>query len=395
MNKPSYYLVGGAVRDDLLGITVTDRDFVVVGSSVEEMIAQGFIPVGRDFPVFLHPRTKEEYALARTERKAGRGHQGFTFHAEPSVTLEEDLERRDLTINAIAKSIEGELIDPFNGISDLNKKVLRHVSEAFVEDPLRVLRVCRFTSKLDFDIHPKTLSLMANIVNSGELAHLSPERIWIEIIKGLMAKTPSRMIYSLASCGALNAISDTLSRGMLNSDNKEIIFKALDLAATNQAPIETRVAIFSLLTEHDITAIIRNKKPNVVPRNVEHAKKILTQLRASKDQYRTSVLLLSHLASISQAAELSNENMLDLVMHLDGLRNPERFKNILGAVKIIGQVLSEEMSPQHLTSLTAALEILKSLKHDDLANKENTRTINQRVRDARITALKQAFPKRK
>ena len=210
-----------------------------------------------------------------------------------------------------------------------------------------------------------------------------------------MAKTPSRMIYSLASCGALNAISDTLSRGMLNSDNKEIIFKALDLAATNQAPIETRVAIFSLLTEHDITAIIRNKKPNVVPRNVEHAKELLTQLRASKDQYRTSVLLLSHLASISQAAELSNENMLDLVMHLDGLRNPERFKNILGAVKIIGQVLSEEMSPQHLTSLTAALEILKSLKHDDLANKENTRTINQRVRDARITALKQAFPKRK
>ena len=278
MNKPSYYLVGGAVRDDLLGITVTDRDFVVVGSSVEQMIAQGFIPVGRDFPVFLHPRTKEEYALARTERKAGRGHQGFTFHAEPSVTLEEDLERRDLTINAIAKSTEGELIDPFNGISDLNKKVLRHVSEAFVEDPLRVLRVCRFTSKLEFDIHPKTLSLMANIVNSGELAHLSPERIWIEIIKGLMAKTPSRMIYSLASCGALNAISDTLSRGMLNSDNKEIIFKALDLAATNQAPIETRVAIFSLLTEHDITAIIRNKKPNVVPRNVEHAKELLTQL---------------------------------------------------------------------------------------------------------------------
>ena len=155
MNKPSYYLVGGAVRDDLLGITVTDRDFVVVGSSVEQMIAQGFIPVGRDFPVFLHPRTKEEYALARTERKAGRGHQGFTFHAEPSVTLEEDLERRDLTINAIAKSTEGELIDPFNGISDLNKKVLRHVSVAFVEDPLRVLRVCRFASKLEFDIDPE------------------------------------------------------------------------------------------------------------------------------------------------------------------------------------------------------------------------------------------------
>ena len=395
MNKPSYYLVGGAVRDDLLGITVTDRDFVVVGSSVEQMIAQGFIPVGRDFPVFLHPRTKEEYALARTERKAGRGHQGFTFHAEPSVTLEEDLERRDLTINAIAKSTEGELIDPFNGISDLNKKVLRHVSEAFVEDPLRVLRVCRFASKLEFDIDPKTLDLMVNIVNSGELSHLSPERIWSEIIKGLMAKAPSRMIHSLASCGALNAISDTFSRGMLNSDNKALIIKALDLAAIDQAPIATRVAIFSLLTEHDITAIIRNKKPNVAPRNVEHAKKLLTQLRVSKDQYQTSTLLLSHLASISQAAELSNENMLDLVMHLDGLRNPERFKNILGAAEIIGHVLAEEMYPQHLRSLTAALEILKSLKYDHLATKENTRTINQRVRDARITALSQALPKRK
>jgi tRNA nucleotidyltransferase (CCA-adding enzyme) len=359
------------------------------------MIAQGFIPVGRDFPVFLHPRTKEEYALARTERKAGRGHQGFTFHAEPSVTLEEDLERRDLTINAIAKSTEGELIDPFNGISDLNKKVLRHVSEAFVEDPLRVLRVCRFASKLEFDIDPKTLDLMVNIVNSGELAHLSPERIWSEIIKGLMAKAPSRMIHSLASCGALNAISDTFSRGMLNSDNKALIIKALDLAAIDQAPIATRVAIFSLLTEHDITAIIRNKKPNVAPRNVEHAKKLLTQLRVSKDQYQTSTLLLSHLASISQAAELSNENMLDLVMHLDGLRNPERFKNILGAAKIIGHVLAEEMYPQHLRSLTAALEILKSLKYDHLATKENTRTINQRVRDARITALSQALPKRK
>ncbi|MDA0237398.1 MAG: multifunctional CCA tRNA nucleotidyl transferase/2'3'-cyclic phosphodiesterase/2'nucleotidase/phosphatase [Proteobacteria bacterium] len=395
MNKPSYYLVGGAVRDDLLGLPVTDRDFVVVGSSVEEMIAQGFIPVGRDFPVFLHPRTKEEYALARTERKAGHGHQGFTFRAEPSVTLEQDLERRDLTINAIAKSTEGALIDPFDGVSDLKKRVLRHVSGAFVEDPLRVLRVCRFTSKLDFDIHPETYSLMVNIVNSGELEHLSPERIWNEITKGLMGTAPARMIDNLINCGALNAISNTFSHGTLKPGNRELIFKALDLAAANQSSIEIRVAIFSLLTEQDLTAIIRNKSPDVVARNIEYAKALLTRLRASKSQYQTSVLLLSHLGSISHASELSNEHMLDLVMHLDGLRNPERFKNVLAAAKIIGHILAEETYPQHLASLTHALDILKSLKYDDLPNRENVGTINQRIRNTRVTALKHGLPKQK
>jgi len=188
MNKISHYLVGGAVRDELLGLPVADRDFVVIGASVEEMISNGFMPVGRDFPVFLHPHTKEEYALARTERKTGRGHQGFSFHADPSVTLAEDLARRDLTINAIAKSSEDEFIDPFQGIDDIKNKVLRHVSAAFVEDPLRVLRVCRFTSTLNFDIHPDTLKLMIQLVNTDEINDLSPERIWNEILKGLMGK---------------------------------------------------------------------------------------------------------------------------------------------------------------------------------------------------------------
>lgn len=395
MNKPSYYLVGGAVRDELLGIPATDRDFVVVGATVEEMIKQGFIPVGRDFPVFLHPHTKEEYALARTERKAGQGHQGFTFHATPSVTLNEDLGRRDLTINAIAKSIDGELIDPFNGISDLNEKVLRHVSDAFVEDPLRVLRVCRFTSKLDFDIHPETLDLMIDIVNSGELGHLSPERIWNEITKGLMGTVPARMIINLMNCGALNAISNAFSTATLDSRNQEVIFKALDLAATNNFPIEIRVAIFSLLTEKDVTTIISKKSSDLVTRNVDVAKTLLARLRASKSQYQTSLLLLGHLGSISHASELSDEHMLDLVMQLDGLRNPERFKNILNAAKIIGHILAKETYPEHLTRLKRALEILKSLKHDDLANTGDVGTINQRVRNARIIALREGLPKRK
>jgi tRNA nucleotidyltransferase (CCA-adding enzyme) len=198
------YLVGGAVRDALLGRPVSERDWVVVGATVDEMTAQGYRQVGRDFPVFLHPETNEEYALARTERKTGPGHQGFEVHADPSVTLEEDLIRRDLTINAMAQSTEGELIDPFAGLSDLQARMLRHVSDAFAEDPLRVFRVARFAALLpEFEVAEETRALMAQMAGAGELAEVSAERVWAELVKAVAGEAPHRFIEVLEEVGAL------------------------------------------------------------------------------------------------------------------------------------------------------------------------------------------------
>ena len=203
------YLVGGAVRDKLLGYPFTEKDWVVVGATPEEMIEQGFRQVGSDFPVFLHPKTKEEHALARTERKSGPGYKGFQCFSDTSVTLEEDLSRRDLTINAIAEDNEGNLIDPYGGQRDIANKILRHVSDAFVEDPLRVLRVARFAARyqhLGFTIAPETLALMTAITSSGELQHLTPERVWVETNKGLGERSPRTYIEVLRHCGALKVL---------------------------------------------------------------------------------------------------------------------------------------------------------------------------------------------
>ena len=203
------FRVGGSVRDELLGLPDADRDFVVVGATPEEMVARGFLPVGKDFPVFLHPQTREEYALARTERKSGRGYRGFKFHAVPDVTLEADLRRRDLTINAMARTEDGTLIDPFGGAQDLRAGVLRHVSEAFAEDPLRVLRVARFAARFGFAVAPETEALMQRIVASGELAELAPERVWQELAKGLLTVHPSPVAAIAASRPGQSAWSES------------------------------------------------------------------------------------------------------------------------------------------------------------------------------------------
>jgi tRNA nucleotidyltransferase (CCA-adding enzyme) len=195
------YLVGGAVRDELLGLPVKERDYVVVGATPEEMERLGYKPVGKDFPVFLHPQTHEEYALARTERKSGRGYKGFTVHAAPDVALEDDLRRRDLTINAIAKAEDGSLIDPFGGRRDLQRRLLRHVSEAFAEDPVRILRLARFAARFGFDVAPETMALMKQMVASGETDYLVPERVWQELAKGLVEPEPQRMFEVLESSG--------------------------------------------------------------------------------------------------------------------------------------------------------------------------------------------------
>ncbi len=209
------YLVGGAVRDRLLGFERADRDWVVVGARVEDMLAQGFTPVGRDFPVFLHPGSKEEYALARTERKTGHGYTGFVVNADPSVTLEEDLQRRDLTLNAIAQRADGQLIDPYGGQRDIEARLLRHVSPAFTEDPLRVLRVARFAARfapLGCRVAPETLALMSTLSQSGELAHLVPERVWQETDKALRSPAPAVYFQTLRECGALAVILPELDR---------------------------------------------------------------------------------------------------------------------------------------------------------------------------------------
>lgn len=203
------YLVGGAVRDQLLGLPVKDKDYVVVGSQPEELVAQGYLPVGKDFPVFLHPETHDEYALARTERKTARGYHGFSFNTAPNVTLEQDLERRDLTINAMAMDTDGQVVDPFGGQQDLKDKVLRHVSDAFAEDPVRVLRVARFMSRLahlGFTVHPDTLALMQQLVQQGEVAELVAERVWQEIKNSLNQETPSAFFLTLRDCGALKVL---------------------------------------------------------------------------------------------------------------------------------------------------------------------------------------------
>ena len=198
------YIVGGAVRDQLLGRATADRDYVVVGASPQAMLDRGFRPVGKDFPVFLHPETHEEYALARTERKTGNGYHGFAFHAAPEVTLEEDLARRDLTINAMARAEDGVLIDPFRGQRDLEAKILRHVGPAFAEDPVRILRLARFAARFaDFSVAPETLALARDMVAGGEVDHLVAERVWQELAKGLMEFRPSRMFEVLRECGAL------------------------------------------------------------------------------------------------------------------------------------------------------------------------------------------------
>src|SRR2546421_148642 len=206
------YVVGGAVRDELLGLPVKDRDYVVVGATPDEMVKAGYKPVGKDFPVFLHPETHEEYALARTERKSGRGYKGFTVYATPDVTLEDDLRRRDLTINAMAKDESGALIDPFHGKEDLAKGVLRHVSEAFAEDPVRILRVARFAARFGFSVAAETMALMRRMVDSGEADYLVAERVWQEFAKGLAEPHPEKMFEVLESSGLLQKAFPELKR---------------------------------------------------------------------------------------------------------------------------------------------------------------------------------------
>lgn len=335
------YRVGGSVRDALLGLPVKDHDYVVVGSDAEEMVRLGFRPVGKDFPVFLHPETNDEYALARTERKTARGYKGFSIYAAPDVTLEQDLARRDLTINAIAQDEHGNLIDPHGGAQDLRAGVLRHVSAAFVEDPVRILRVARFAARFAFEIAPETLELMRAMVSGGEVDHLVPERAWQELSGGLMERRPSLMIKALRDCGALARIlpeADALfgvpqpPQHHPEVDTGLHILLVIDDAATRGFPLAVR---FAALT-HDLGkgATPRDEWPSHIGhevRGVELIDRICQRLRVPNGCRELAVLDALYHGEIHRADELRPATIVKLLEKTDAFRRPDRFELLLDA----------------------------------------------------------------
>ncbi|WP_119355497.1 multifunctional CCA addition/repair protein, partial [Azohydromonas sediminis] len=335
------YVVGGAVRDRLLGRPVGDVDHVVVGATPEQMLAAGFRPVGRDFPVFLHPATGEEYALARTERKVARGYHGFTFHADASVTLEQDLARRDLTINAMAIDPDsGDVIDPYGGRRDLAARVLRHVTDAFAEDPVRILRVARFAARLpDFTVAPETMALMRRLVDAGEVDALVPERVWQELARGLMEARPSRMFEVLRDCGALAALLPEVDRlwGVPQPaqhhpevDTGVHVMLVLDAAARLDAPLPVRWACLG----HDLGkgTTPRDEWPRHLgheARSVQLVEAIDRRLKVPGDCHELAVLAAREHGHVHASAGLDAAGVLRLLERCDALRRPERFAQLL------------------------------------------------------------------
>jgi len=336
------YLVGGAVRDRLLGLEPGDNDHVVVGSTPEEMLARGFKPVGRDFPVFLHPRTGEEYALARTERKSGRGHRGFVVDADPSVTLEEDLGRRDFTINAIAQDEDGKLVDPLGGVRDVERRLLRHAGTAFVEDPLRILRAARFMARfatLGFRVAPETMALMQEMVRGGELAELVPERVWQELSRALCTSTPSAFLRTLRDCGALarvlpeiDALYGVPQRAEYHPEIDTGIHQEMvsDMAA-RLAPGDEVVG-FAALT-HDLGKALT--PADVLPKHIGHEQAGITPLRALCERLKVpathrelAVMACREHLNVHRLVELRDATVFELLARCDAFRKPERIAQL-------------------------------------------------------------------
>jgi tRNA nucleotidyltransferase (CCA-adding enzyme) len=346
------FVVGGAVRDALMGLPVNDRDWVVVGSTPEAMSTQGYLPVGKDFPVFLNPQSREEYALARTERKTARGYKGFAVQADPSVTLEEDLARRDLTVNAMAvpealahaepSAWAGHIVDPYGGEYDLHNKVLRHVTEAFAEDPVRILRVARFAARFaDFTVADETMALMRQMVDDGEVDHLVPERVWQELAKGLMSERPSRMFEVLRACGALRVLLPELDRlwGVPQRaeyhpevDTGAHMMLVMDMAARLNTPLAVRVACLM----HDLG---KGTTPaDVLPRHIGHEgrsvkllQKVCERLRVPTESKELAEVVAREHGNIHRSADLNAEALMRLLERCDAIRQPERFARVLQA----------------------------------------------------------------
>ena len=399
------YRVGGAVRDRLLGLPVSDHDWVVVGASAQQMLDAGYTPVGRDFPVFLHPQTKDEYALARTERKSAPGYRGFTIDADPSVTLEDDLARRDLTINAIAQAEDGTLIDPFNGQRDLQAGVLRHVSDAFAEDPVRILRVARFAARWPaFQVAPETAALCVHMVAEGEVDALVAERVWQELSRGLMETRPSRMFAVLRDCGALARVLPEVARlwGVPQPaehhpevDTGVHLMMVQDTAARLAAPLPVRWACLV----HDLGkgSTPRNEWPRHIAHEARSAKladALGERLRVPGDCRELGAVVAREHGNIHQSESLGAAATLRLLERCDALRRPERFDQTLLACECDarGRLGREDAPYPQRARLAAALRVARAVDATAAAAQALERgatgpAIGEAVRRAREQAL--------
>jgi tRNA nucleotidyltransferase (CCA-adding enzyme) len=399
------YMVGGAVRDALQDLPVIDRDWVVVGATPADMIALGFKPVGVDFPVFLHPETHEEYALARTERKVAPGYRGFTFHAAPDVTLEDDLARRDLTINAIAQAADGTLIDPWGGQRDLASRLLRHVSPAFAEDPVRILRVARFAARFNgFSVAPETMALMREMVASGEVDALVPERVWQELARGLMEKLPSRMFEVLRDCGALARLLPEVDRlwGVPQRadyhpevDTGVHLMMVLDMAARLDAGLPVRFACLG----HDLG---KGTTPaHVLPRHLGHEERSVALVRTVCERLRVPVacrelaeLVAREHGNVHRSGEFGAAALQRLIERCDAIRRPERFAEMLLACECDarGRLGLEDSAYPQRARLQRALELARSVDSAALAAQAAARglsgpAIGEAIHQARANAI--------
>jgi tRNA nucleotidyltransferase (CCA-adding enzyme) len=349
------YTVGGAVRDALLGLPVKDRDYVVVGADPEQLRALGYQPVGKDFPVFLHPDTHEEYALARTERKSAPGYAGFAFHAAADVTLEQDLMRRDLTINAIAMDEQGNLIDPYGGQADIQNKIFRHVSKAYAEDPVRILRLARFAARFpDFSIASETMQLMQTMVQAGEVDALVPERVWQELSRGLMEKKPSRLFQVLLECGALQKILPELaalntvqytSSSQLEKNLYSIALQVVDEAAQHNASLAIRFALLlcdaEMLNGHSDVASTTTKLSSLNTTFIEAA---CARLKIQNEVRDVVIMFARESSNLRHANTFSVEMLVKLFERCDAFRRPERFGELLIAMQYQNLVQTSSLS---------------------------------------------------
>ena len=402
------YAVGGAVRDELLGLPVSDRDYVVTGATPEAMIAKGFKPVGKDFPVFLHPHTHEEYALARTERKTARGYHGFAFHTAPDVTLEQDLARRDLTINAMARAASGTLIDPYGGERDLKARVLRHVSPAFAEDPVRILRVARFAARFGFGIAQETQSLMRSMVAAGEADALVAERVWQELARGLMENTPSRMFDALRACGALarilpevDALYGVPQRAEHHPeiDTGVHVMMVVDYAARQGYTLDVR---FAALT-HDLGkgTTPREQWPRHSgheARSAELVRALCERLRVPAECRDLALIMAREHGNIHRAAQLRAGTLVNLLQSADAFRKPDRFARLLQACESDkrGRLGPSERPYPQGARMAAALraaaavdagEVVRNIARD----MSDPARIKDAVHQARVAAVKTAL----
>lgn len=394
------YAVGGAVRDRLLGLPVKDRDWVVVGATAQQLIKAGFKPVGKDFPVFLHPTTSEEYALARTERKVAQGYQGFQFYSAADVTLEQDLARRDLTINAMAEDENGHLIDPYGGQKDLNAQLLRHVGPAFIEDPVRILRVARFAARFNFDVAPETMALMQTMVEKGEVNALVAERVWQEMARALMEDHPSRFFQTLDACGALacilpeiTALFATTSLYTLSSTdiNYSPTLQTVDYAARHDYSLAMRFSalVFKLghiniSTQNDISSFA----------NTHHNDCMLlalcSRLRVSNECRDLARITMTYHEKIDHIFSLDSSAILELFKNTDAFRRPQRFHQMLAVCAadfLASQPFKTEIYPP-FSYLTTLLNAASSIDAAAIARTcDNRIDIPQRLDKARIYAI--------